>query len=112
MPWLPDNAVNCRIAQIAEETKDVVALNTDTFILWHRDWQSNATVSDVHLKVLGNASDVQKILFPRIVAPGDNPEMGCHFILWVYDMTTKNIRLYDNTSQYLTISDLDMEILK
>lgn len=30
----------------------VVALNTDKFILWHRDWKKDATVSDEHLKEL------------------------------------------------------------
>ncbi|XDV11763.1 hypothetical protein PO909_000607 [Leuciscus waleckii] len=110
---LPEEGKKFSVAMFPiEQMHKVLALNTDTFILWHRDWQSNATVSDEHLKVPGNASDLQKIFFPRIVGPGDNPEMGCHFILWVFDITTKNIRLYDNTSQYLTISDLDMEILK
>ncbi|RXN10462.1 E3 ubiquitin-protein ligase RNF213-alpha-like protein [Labeo rohita] len=112
MPWLTDNAVNCRIAQIAEGTNDVVALNTDKFILWHRDWQRDAKVSDEHLKELEKTSEFLKILLPRIVGPGDNPEKGNHFILWVFDMTTKTIRVYDNTDQYVTISILDMEVLK
>ncbi|XP_077098211.1 uncharacterized protein LOC143749670 [Siphateles boraxobius] len=109
MPWLTDNEINCRVAQIAAETQDCIALTTDTFILWHRDWLASKTVSDSHLKIVEN--DAQKILFPRIIG-GQTPERGCHFILWVFDKTAKKIRIYDNTQHNINISATDMDILK
>ncbi|XP_050957408.1 uncharacterized protein LOC127158281 [Labeo rohita] len=110
MPWLYDNTVNCRIAQIASETQNVVALTTDTFILWYRDWLASRKISDSHLKILEN--DAQKILLPRIVGTDRTQETGCHFILWVLDKTEQQIRIYDNTGHHINISPSDMEILK
>ncbi|KAG9283629.1 HMG domain-containing protein 3-like [Astyanax mexicanus] len=109
MPWLTDNAVSCRLAQIAGEAQNVVALSTDTFILWHRDWIASKKIEESHVKVLENS---QKILCPRIVGKGDSPERGCHFIIWVFDVPAKEIRIYDNTQQYVTIRNSDMDILK
>ncbi|XP_056310315.1 uncharacterized protein LOC130221751 isoform X2 [Danio aesculapii] len=57
-------------------------------------------------------NDAQKILCPRIVWTGQTPETGCHFILWVFDKTEKQIRIYHNTEHYISISASDMNILR
>ncbi|XP_058627749.1 uncharacterized protein LOC131537991 isoform X2 [Onychostoma macrolepis] len=110
MPWLYDNTVNCRIAQIASENQNVAALTTDTFILWYRDWLASRKIPDSHLKILEN--DTQKTLLSRIVGTDQTPETGCHFILWVFDKMEKQIKIYDNTERYMNISPPDMDILK
>ncbi|KAK7919082.1 hypothetical protein WMY93_010366 [Mugilogobius chulae] len=40
MPWLTDDAVNFRIAQLAERHK-IASLGTFHFIVWHREWLSH-----------------------------------------------------------------------
>ncbi|XP_057177887.1 uncharacterized protein LOC130546561 [Triplophysa rosa] len=91
----------------------VLALDTNTYILWYRDCAGvKGEVTVEHLKRLQNASNLQKVLIPRVVGLKDNPELGCHFILWVFDLAEKEIRVYDNTRRYKTISAEDMVILK
>ncbi|KAI7793167.1 hypothetical protein IRJ41_006757 [Triplophysa rosa] len=84
MPWLTDNVVNCRIEQIALQANDVLALDTNTYILWYRDCAGvKGEVTVEHLKRLQ-----------------------------VFDLAEKEIRVYDNTRRYKTISAEDMVILK
>ncbi|XP_056120627.1 uncharacterized protein LOC130097711 [Rhinichthys klamathensis goyatoka] len=52
MPWLNDNAVNCRLAQIAAETQNVVALYTEVYILLYREWTKNKAISRSHVEDL------------------------------------------------------------
>ncbi|XP_065129172.2 uncharacterized protein [Paramisgurnus dabryanus] len=80
--------------------------------MWYRNWNAHKMVLDTYLKDLENASEIQKILLPRVVGAENNPEKGCHFILWVFDIPKQDIRVYDNTGVSRTISEPDMQILR
>ncbi|XP_067227090.1 uncharacterized protein [Chanodichthys erythropterus] len=108
MPWLNDNAVNCRLAQIAAETQNVFALYTDVYILWYREWSQKNAITRSHVQ---GPKNVQKFLLPRIVG-GNTPELGNHFILWVFDVPAKQVRIYDSMRIYNSIERNDMEILR
>ncbi|KAL7882539.1 hypothetical protein SRHO_G00001970 [Serrasalmus rhombeus] len=51
-----------------------------------------------------------KVLIPRVVGH-KTPESGNHFILWVFDGLTSEIRLYDSLGKNKTIEAQDMELL-
>nr|XP_055036496.1 uncharacterized protein LOC129423979 [Misgurnus anguillicaudatus] len=107
MPWLTDDAVNYRVAQLAQESMHGALASYD-FILWYREWRDNRHVSD---KVVRRIPVSDKIFLTRVT--GDvNPERGNHFILWVFDFPEKQIRVYDPLGIYKTISDFDMDILR
>ncbi|KAI4874700.1 hypothetical protein NFI96_001267 [Prochilodus magdalenae] len=57
-------------------------------------------------------NNAQKVLCPWIVGKEDSPERGWHFILWVFDVPAKEVRIYDNTQHHITIRNADMDILK
>nr|XP_055025246.1 uncharacterized protein LOC129415101 [Misgurnus anguillicaudatus] len=107
MPWLTDDAVNYRVAQVAQENM-CGALGDFDFIVWHRDWRNSGAVSDEDIKHIPVS---EKIFLPRIVGH-HSPETGNHFILWVFDFLKKEIRIYDSLMLYSTISDDDMELLR
>uniref|UniRef100_A0A8P4FW34 Ubiquitin-like protease family profile domain-containing protein n=1 Tax=Dicentrarchus labrax TaxID=13489 RepID=A0A8P4FW34_DICLA len=107
MPWLTDDAVNYRIAQLAQENM-CGSLGHFDFILWHREWTSTGAVEDKFVKHIP-VSD--KIFLPRIVGHS-SPETGNHFILWVFDFSAKDIRVYDSLGLYSNISDKDMDLLR
>ncbi|CAL8383006.1 unnamed protein product [Gadus morhua 'NCC'] len=106
MPWLTDEAVNFRVAQIARSAKQTSGLRTFDFILWYREWTKNKTVNSKKLQWLLPA---EKILLPRIVG-GNTPERGNHFILWVFDFK-KELRVYDSLGKYKDIDHFEMELL-
>ncbi|XP_030581204.1 uncharacterized protein LOC115777435 [Archocentrus centrarchus] len=107
MPWMTDDAVNYRVAQLAQENK-CGALGTFDFTLWHREWTNCGAVSD---KVIKCIPDSEKIFLPRIVGHS-SPETGHHFILWVFDFKAKQIRIYDSLMSSCRISDDDMALLR
>ncbi|KAM4557388.1 uncharacterized protein V3H82_017142 [Fundulus diaphanus] len=107
MPWLTDDAVNYRVAQLVQESM-CTSLGTFDFVLWHREWTKSGTVKDQLLKHIPLSG---KIFLPRIVGHS-SPETGNHFILWVFDFTLKEIRIYDSLSAHKTISDDDMALLR
>ncbi|KAM6943918.1 uncharacterized protein PEZ65_001841 [Lycodopsis pacificus] len=107
MPWLTDDAVNYRVAQLAQENK-FGALGTFDFILWHREWTNCGAVSD---QVVQRIPVSDKIFLPRVVGH-TTPETGNHFILWVFDFKAKQIRIYDSLMRYPKINDPDMDLLR
>ncbi|XP_017158945.1 uncharacterized protein LOC103460732 isoform X4 [Poecilia reticulata] len=90
MPWLTDDAVNYRVAQLAALD------NTD------------GTVRDQIAKQIQQCGNIYLL---RIVGHS-SPETGNHFILWVFDFSCKEIRIYDSLSLYKNISDDDMALLR
>ncbi|XP_072572025.1 uncharacterized protein [Paramormyrops kingsleyae] len=111
LPWLTDDVVNCRIAQLAQGNEKVKILPTYVFVCWWRDWHTLLQISDRTLE--WSLKDMQSqctVLFPRCVG-GKTPEKGNHFILWVFDGAHKEIRIYDSMQYHSKIDKTDMEIL-
>ncbi|XP_072567586.1 uncharacterized protein [Paramormyrops kingsleyae] len=112
LPWLTDDVVNCRIAQLAQGNEKVKILPTYVFVCWWRDWHTLLQISDRTLE--WSLKDMQSqctVLFPRCVG-GKTPEKGNHFILWVFDGAHKEIRIYDSMQYHSKIDKTDMEILR
>lgn len=107
MPWLTDDAVNYRVAQLATENK-CGSLATYDFILWHREWTKSGTTSDDVSKRIPAS---ETLFLPRIVGH-ESPETGNHFILWVFDFKAKQVRIYDSLGLYKEIFDKDMDLLR
>ncbi|XP_036935332.1 uncharacterized protein LOC119008775 isoform X3 [Acanthopagrus latus] len=107
MPWLTDDAVNYRVAQLAQEHTSG-SLGTYDFILWHREWTTSGGVSEQVVKCIP-VSD--KLFLPRIVGHL-SPETGNHFILWVFDFKLRQIRVYDSLMLQCQISHGDMDLLR
>ncbi|XP_076866870.1 uncharacterized protein LOC143518315 [Brachyhypopomus gauderio] len=110
MPWLTDSVVDTRLSQLVERAQNVILIPTFNFILWWRDWQKNKAIQDVHLKCIKDVKKNTKVLIPRVVGH-KTPESGNHFILWVFDGVTSEIKLYDSLGKTKTIADQDMELL-
>ncbi|KAG9278056.1 hypothetical protein AMEX_G5849 [Astyanax mexicanus] len=102
LPWLTDDAVNCRVAQVAKGHMNMKVLPTFQFICWWRDWITLKKVSNRNMTSLQDLQPQDTILFPRVVG-GKTPETGNHFILWVFDGSKQEIRIYDSMHQYTTI---------
>ncbi|XP_049329319.1 uncharacterized protein LOC103022952 [Astyanax mexicanus] len=109
LPWLTDDVVNSRVVQIASQGPNTVALSTNTFMIWHREWQANRNIPDEEIAPLENT---EKVLWPRIVGGTVGPEWGNHYILWVFDIPGKELRVYDSTSSNFTIESDDMDMLR
>ncbi|XP_076839097.1 uncharacterized protein LOC143484316 [Brachyhypopomus gauderio] len=109
LPWLTDDVVNSRVVQIASEGPNTVALSTNTFIIWHREWQARKNIPDEEIASLKNT---EKVLWPRIVGGTAGPEWGNHYILWVFDIPGKELRVYDSMSASFTIESDDMDMLR
>ncbi|XP_072563854.1 uncharacterized protein [Paramormyrops kingsleyae] len=109
LPWLTDDAVNSRVAQIAKYKTNTMALATHQFIVWHREWQTNRNITDNEIEPL---KDAEKVLWPRIVGGSLGPEWGNHFILWVFDVPGKEVRIYDSSEQHNTIDEEVLEMLR
>ncbi|XP_076841395.1 uncharacterized protein LOC143485751 [Brachyhypopomus gauderio] len=93
---------------IAPDNK-TVALSTNTFIIWHREWQARKNIPDDEIASLKNT---EKVLWPRIVGGTAGPEWGNHYILWVFDNPGKELRVYDSMSASFTIESDDMDMLR
>ncbi|CAL8310371.1 unnamed protein product [Boreogadus saida] len=98
MPWLTDEAVHFRVAQIAKSAKQTSGLGTEVprpsvprkawgqkafnFILWYREWTKNKIV---------NSKKLQWLL--------------------VFDFKKKELRVYDSLGKYKDIDHFEMELL-
>ncbi|XP_069511383.1 uncharacterized protein [Ambystoma mexicanum] len=50
------------------------------------------------------------VYFPRVVG-GKSPEIGNHFILWIFNGKRKMIQIFDSLGTYLNINEEEMEII-
>ncbi|XP_030295458.1 uncharacterized protein LOC115595306 [Sparus aurata] len=83
MPWLTDDAVNYRVAQLARGNSETAALGHFDFILWHRQWIKNKNVDDSLLNHLP-----------------------------VLDFSKKEICVYDSLKTMTSIDEDDMDLLR
>ncbi|XP_049459197.1 uncharacterized protein LOC125905312 [Epinephelus fuscoguttatus] len=109
-PWLTDDAVNARVLQLTRPLENVFALQTFHFTAWWRSWINGESISSRHLHCIQGLKQDSKVLFPRVVGH-QTPETGNNFILWVFDGSKKEIRVYDSLEKYTLISPPDMDIL-
>ncbi|XP_039639077.1 uncharacterized protein LOC120547622 [Perca fluviatilis] len=109
-PWLTDDAVNARVLQLARPLQNVFTLQTFHFTAWWRNWINGESISSRHLHCIQGLKPDSKVLFPRVVGH-QTPETGNHFILWVFDGSKTEIRVYDSLEKYTLISQPDMDIL-
>ncbi|KAL0984381.1 hypothetical protein UPYG_G00140730, partial [Umbra pygmaea] len=109
-PWLNDDGFNTRIAQLAENIQNVSVIPSFMFPYWWRDWRTHRTVRDRSLSCIKDLQEDTRVLFPRCVGCKD-VEKGNHFIVWVFDGASKEIRVYDSLALYKTITKNNMELL-
>ncbi|XP_066500404.1 uncharacterized protein [Hoplias malabaricus] len=110
-PWLTDDAVNTRIAQLVSNTQNVVMLPTFIFICWWRDWITEKKISSRNLSYLKDIKPSDTVIFPRCVQNDDNPETGNHYILWVFSGRVHELRVYDSMGLYRDIPNQQMDML-
>ncbi|KAG7463392.1 hypothetical protein MATL_G00175990 [Megalops atlanticus] len=97
-PWLTDAVVDARLAQLAAEAEEVRALPAHTFVSWWRMWNQHSQI------------DVSVLSCLKVVGH-DTPETGNHFILWVLDGPSEQIRVYDSMGIHTGIQSEDLDLL-
>ncbi|XP_051254790.1 uncharacterized protein LOC127362740 [Dicentrarchus labrax] len=109
-PWLTDYAVNARVLQLARPLENVFTLQTFNFTAWWRNWINGESIGSLHLHCIQGLKQDSKVLCTRVVGH-QTPETGNHLILWVFDGSKTEIRVYDSLEKYTLISPPDMDIL-